>query len=142
MSCKPCVSALRKHRSSPPSTPRIARCTQRLVEEVASSKSSTGCWKNSSSVSATFSETLIEEEKKKQERIELRQKQYNVHKSVEFNSAMIKPAQKFEYPFLGTEEVYTYSFLLAEDPYDSTKDERLRAKWIQEAQMLFGEFKP
>lgn len=55
---------------------------------------------------------------------------------------MIKPAQKFEYPFLGRDEVYTYSFLLAEDPYDSTKDERLRAKWIQEAQMLFGEFKP
>jgi hypothetical protein len=31
---------------------------------------------------------------------------------------------------------------LSEDPYDSTKDERLRAKWIEEAQMLFGEFKP
>jgi len=77
-----------------------------------------------------LSETFIEEEKKKQQRIELRQKQYNVHKSVEFNSAMIKPAQKFEYPFLGNEEVYTYSFLLADDPYDSTKDERLRAKWI------------
>ena len=47
---------------------------------------------NLSSVSAFLNETLVEEEKKKQERIELRQKQYNLHKSVEFNSAMIKPA--------------------------------------------------
>jgi hypothetical protein len=55
---------------------------------------------------------------------------------------MNKPIAKYEYPFLGKDEVYTYAFLLQEDPYDSTKDERLRAKWIEEARMLYGDFKP
>jgi hypothetical protein len=55
---------------------------------------------------------------------------------------MIKANSKYQYPFLAKDEKYTYSFLLQEDPYDSTKDERLRAKWIEEARQLFGEFKP
>jgi hypothetical protein len=45
----------------------------------------------------------------------------------------VKTNYKYEYPFLGKDEKYTYAFLLQEDPYDSTKDERLRAKWIEEA---------
>jgi hypothetical protein len=32
--------------------------------------------------------------------------------------------------------------LSREDPYDATKDDILRAKWIEEAKMLYGEFKP
>jgi hypothetical protein len=43
---------------------------------------------------------------------------------------------------LEKDEQYTYSFLLQEDPYDSTKDEKLRAKWIEEARMLYGVFRP
>lgn len=54
----------------------------------------------------------------------------------------MKPTAKYQYPFLGKDEVYTHTFLLQEDPYDSTKDERLRAKWIDEARQLFGEFRP
>ena len=29
-----------------------------------------------------------------------------------------------------------------DDPYEATKDERLRAKWIEEAKLLYGEFRP
>jgi len=35
-----------------------------------------------------------------------------------------------------------YGFLTIDDPYEATKDERLRAKWIEEAKLLYGEFKP
>ena len=43
---------------------------------------------------------------------------------------------------MAKDEQYTYTFLLQEDPYDSTKDEKLRAKWIEEARMLYGAFRP
>jgi hypothetical protein len=49
---------------------------------------------------------------------------------------------KYEYPFLAKGEIHTYSFLSRDDPYDATKDEILRSKWIEEAKMLFGDFKP
>ena len=62
-----------------------------------------------------------------------RAKQQWLHGDAPFNPAQIKPTAKHSYPFLGLDEVYTYSFLLQDDPYDSTKDERLRAKWIDEA---------
>lgn len=75
---------------------------------------------------------LVEEEKKR-DRIEKKTKQTYLHKDQAFNTAQIKPTQKYEYPFLGRNEVYTHTFLLSDDPYDSTKDERLRAKWIEEA---------
>ena len=65
-----------------------------------------------------------------------------MHGNTLFNPAQVKANYKYEYPFLGKDEQYTYQFLLQEDPYDSTKDERLRAKWIEEARQLFGEFKP
>ena len=28
------------------------------------------------------------------------------------------------------------------DPYEATKDEKLRANWIEEAKLLYGEFIP
>ena len=65
-----------------------------------------------------------------------------IHGDVPFNPAQVKATNKYEYPFLEKDEQYTYSFLLQEDPYDSTKDEKLRAKWIEEAKLLYGEFKP
>ena len=56
-----------------------------------------------------------------------------MHGNALFNPAQVKANYKYEYPVLGKDEQYTYQFLLQEDPYDSTKDERLRAKWIEEA---------
>ena len=55
---------------------------------------------------------------------------------------MLKKSHKYEYPFLGKDEVYTYGFLSQEDPYNATKDEILRTKWMEEAKMLYGDFKP
>ena len=51
---------------------------------------------------------------------------------------------KFENPFLinAKNEPHTYSFLSCDDPYDATKDEILRTKWMEEAKMIYGEFKP
>ena len=66
----------------------------------------------------------------------------NMHGDVPFNPAQVKATNKYEYPFLAKDEQYTYTFLLQEDPYDSTKDEKLRAKWIEEARMLYGAFRP
>lgn len=50
--------------------------------------------------------------------------------------------EKFEYPFLAKDEVHTYSFLSSEDPYQISTDDRLRAKWIEEARQLYGSFCP
>ncbi len=79
---------------------------------------------------------------KKQAEFDRQFKQRTVHGTLPFNPAQVKATHKYQYPFLGKDEQYTYTFLLQEDPYDSTKDERLRAKWIEEARQLFGEFKP
>jgi hypothetical protein len=50
---------------------------------------------------------------------------------------------KYEYPFQDNlEEKFVYGFLCQDDPYEASKDERLRAKWIEEAKMLYGSFKP
>lgn len=65
-----------------------------------------------------------------------------MHKGEVFNPAKIKKAEKYEYPFLGRNETYTYNFLLQDDPYDATKDEILKNKWMEEARMLYGDFKP
>ena len=40
------------------------------------------------------------------------------------------------------DEKFVYGFLCLDDPYEATKDERLRAKWIEEAKLLYGEFRP
>ena len=60
-----------------------------------------------------------------------------------FNANQNKKLLKFEYPFQDHhDEKFVYGFLCQNDPYEATKDERLRAKWIEEAKMLFGEFRP
>ena len=50
-----------------------------------------------------------------------------------FNPAQVKGNYKYEYPFLEKDEQCTYQFLIQQDPYDSSKHERLRTKWIEEA---------
>ena len=50
---------------------------------------------------------------------------------------------KYEYPFQDNKnEKFVYSFLCLDDPYEATKDEKLRSKWIEEAKLLYGEFRP
>ena len=61
-----------------------------------------------------------------------------------FNPSQNKKLPKFENPFLinSINEPHTYAFLSQDDPYEVTKDEILRQKWIEEAKMLFGDFRP
>lgn len=50
---------------------------------------------------------------------------------------------KYEYPFQDDkEEKFVYGFLCQGDPYEACRDEKNRAMWIEEANMLFGHFKP
>lgn len=44
-----------------------------------------------------------------------------------FYPIQTKRVVKYEYPFLGKDEVSTYAFLSQNDPYELTKDEKLRA---------------
>lgn len=37
---------------------------------------------------------------------------------------------------------YVFPFLNVDDPYEATKEEILRAKWLEENKILHGEFKP
>jgi len=46
----------------------------------------------------------------------------------------------YDYPFLGRNESSTYSFLSAGDPYEVVKEEKMRARWIEEAKLLYGDF--
>lgn len=56
---------------------------------------------------------------------------------------MNKKVMKYEYPFQDNlDDRFVYGFLCQGDPYEATKDEKLRAKWIEEANMLYGAFKP
>ena len=66
-----------------------------------------------------------------------------LHKEA-FNPATNKIAGRYENPFLinSVTEPHTYSFLSQDDPYDIAKDDILRNKWIEEAKMIYGEFKP
>lgn len=60
-----------------------------------------------------------------------------------FNANQNKKLLKYEYPFNDkNSDKFVYGFLCIGDPYEATKDERLRAKWIEEAKLLYGEFKP
>lgn len=59
-----------------------------------------------------------------------------------FNPAQVKRALRHEYPFLGLNEVSTYTFLSQNDPYEASRDEKLRALWIEECKNLYGPFKP
>ena len=61
-----------------------------------------------------------------------------------FNPANNKRMLSFEYPFQDnkTDERFVYNFLCVGDPYEASIKERLRAKWFDEAKILFGKFKP
>lgn len=59
-----------------------------------------------------------------------------------FNPAKLQKRLAYEYPFLGMHERHTYSFLSQDDPYSVSTDDRLRAKWIEEAKQLYGSFVP
>lgn len=59
-----------------------------------------------------------------------------------FNPAPVIKKMKYEYPFLGKDEVNTRTFLMAEDPYSVGKTDALRAHWIEEAKLLYGHFRP
>ena len=59
-----------------------------------------------------------------------------------FNTAQVHRKLKYEFPFLGKDEVSTRDFLMAEDPYSVGKSDALRAHWIEEAKLLYGHFKP
>ena len=37
---------------------------------------------------------------------------------------------------------YVFPFLSVDDPYEATKEEILRAKWLEENKILHGQFKP
>jgi hypothetical protein len=60
----------------------------------------------------------------------------------EFKYAPVTKLMKYEYPFLGKDETSTRNFLMAEDPYSISKNDALRATWMEEAKLLFGHFKP
>ena len=60
-----------------------------------------------------------------------------------FNPGQVKRLLKYEYPFGDDKDgKFVYGFLCMNDPYEATRDEKLRAKWIEEAKLLYGEFKP
>lgn len=67
----------------------------------------------------------------------------NTH-ALPFNPANNKRMLSFEYPFQDnkTDERFVYNFLCVGDPYEASIKERLRAKWFDEAKILFGKFKP
>ncbi len=69
------------------------------------------------------------------------QKIFKLHDSY-FNPAKLKKKEKFENPFAEEGEIYIYPFLGQDDPYDATRDEILRTKWVEDAKIMFGEFKP
>lgn len=84
----------------------------------------------------------IDKELKRMELVDNKMKETQLHPHP-FNANQNKKLLKFEYPFQDhRDEKFVYGFLCQNDPYEATKDERLRAKWIEEAKMLFGEFKP
>lgn len=59
-----------------------------------------------------------------------------------WNPAPVHRTMKYEWPFLGKDEVHTKEFLMSEDPYSIGKSDALRAHWIEEAKILYGAFKP
>lgn len=54
---------------------------------------------------------IVEETKRKDNEMK-RAKQQWLHGDAPFNPAQVKDKTKYEYPFLGLDEIYTYSFLL------------------------------
>lgn len=76
------------------------------------------------------------------DRIQGRQQQDKLH-SEPFCVNKNKKLLKYEYPFQDNkEEKFVYGFLCQGDPYEACRDEKNRAMWIEEANMLFGQFRP
>jgi hypothetical protein len=42
----------------------------------------------------------------------------------------------------GKQKDYVFPFLSIDDPYEATREEVLRAKWLAENKILSGDFKP
>ena len=59
-----------------------------------------------------------------------------------FNPAQTKTTLKYEYPFIDVHEESARTFLMADDPYQVSTDERMRARWIEESKILYGSFTP
>ena len=68
--------------------------------------------------------------------------QHDVHGPEPFNPSQVKKCLKYEWPFIGRSEIATKNFLMADDPYAQTMDERLRCRWLEESKILFGSFTP
>ena len=51
---------------------------------------------------------------------------------------------KYQDCFLDDEQItnFIFPFLNIDDPYEATKEEILRAKWLEENKILHGDFKP
>lgn len=45
-------------------------------------------------------------------------------------------------PQNGPQKDYVYPFLSIDDPYEATREDVLRAKWLAENKILYGDFKP
>ena len=61
---------------------------------------------------------------------------------MQFNPGTVKRCLKYEYPFLGKGETNMRNFLLAEDPYTASTQEKLKSLWIEESKILHGSFYP
>lgn len=78
---------------------------------------------------------LVTEKKRREEKV------FEVHEQ-SFNPAQVKRTLAYDYPFLGKNETSTYSFLNAGDPYEVVREEKMRARWVEEAKVLYGDFVP
>ena len=80
------------------------------------------------------------EKKKRQNRLESEAKAA-IH-DTPFRPAQVQKSLKYDYPFLGRGETSPYTFLAAGDPYEVVREEKMRARWIEEAKLLYGDFVP
>ena len=59
-----------------------------------------------------------------------------------FRPVQVQKTLKYDYPFLAHNEKSTYTFLAMGDPYEVVREEKMRARWIEEAKLLYGDFVP
>jgi hypothetical protein len=66
-----------------------------------------------------------------------------VHGQTVFKSHPKKEAiPKHVSPFAVNDLTVNQDYFADEDPYESTKFEMLKAKWLHDSRILYGEFKP
>ena len=87
---------------------------------------------------------FIEEQKK--DRQEKKNKQLNVHGDAPFitmpkNQISHKHISPFQSALYGPGDGVAIGFLSEDDPYEANAFEVLRAKWISDSKMLYGDFK-